>query len=74
MLYDLERGMLTPTDNSIKDELTNSINGCRSKDILQKVDKPRSVVCYRLLRLEAAGIIRADRKPKSTTYYLTRTD
>lgn len=70
MLYDLEMGMRNPTDKSIEQELANSKNGCRSKDIMQKVDKPRSVVCYRLLRLEAAGIIKAERKPKSTIYYL----
>jgi DNA-binding transcriptional ArsR family regulator len=61
---------LDSTDDHIVRILHKHRNGCKIGHIVEGTDKSEGSVRYRLLTLEACGIVRAARERGSTTYFL----
>jgi|GEM_PF-2511007 hypothetical protein len=71
MIHELNAGFQHPIDGKLLDLIGQSPRGCRLQKLIESVDTiTRAGLMYRLLRLEAQGIVRAERKPRNTTYFL----
>jgi len=70
MMKHLSAHELDSTDSQIVDVLQKHRNGCKIGPIIEGTNKSEGSVRYRLLTLEASGIVRAVRDRGSTTYFL----
>jgi DNA-binding Lrp family transcriptional regulator len=61
---------LDTTDGGIVEVLQKHKNGCKIGPIVRAVRKSEGAIRYRLLTLEALGIVKATRERGSTTYSL----
>jgi DNA-binding transcriptional ArsR family regulator len=73
MISEISRDKLDQTDACIIQILRQHRNGCRISLFAPATGKTEGAIRYRLLTLEACGIVKAVRERGSTTYFLQTT-
>jgi predicted transcriptional regulator len=71
MIRGITVGELDSTDGCIISVLQKHKNGCKIGPIIGAANKSEGTIRYRLLTLEALGIVKATRERGSTTYALS---
>jgi DNA-binding Lrp family transcriptional regulator len=64
---------LDATDRRILEQLQKHPEGCKIGPIIKAATKSEGVCRYRLLTLEASGLVKAVRERGATTYFLNLT-
>ncbi len=70
MMREITSTELDTTDDCIVGLLQKHKSGCKIAPIVDATKKSEGAIRYRLLTLEACGIVRAQRERGSTTYFL----
>ena len=70
MMRDIALGRLDQTDRRIIELLKNHGEGCKIAPLIQAAAKSEGACRYRLLTLEACGIVKTVRERGATTYFL----
>jgi DNA-binding Lrp family transcriptional regulator len=70
MMRDITVSRLDAADRRIIEQLEKHRDGCKIGPLMQATAKSEGVCRYRLLTLQACGIVRTVRERGATTYFL----
>jgi predicted transcriptional regulator len=71
VLRQLVKGLPDSVDEQIFEQLSVNANGSKIKPLVNSTGKSEGAIRYRLLTLEACGLVKATRERGSTTYFLS---
>jgi DNA-binding transcriptional ArsR family regulator len=71
VLCRLVKALPDSVDEQIFEQLSVNANGSKIKPLVKATGKSEGAIRYRLLTLEARGLVKASRERGSTTYFLS---